>query len=776
MSVEVAVHGGRKRGAPARARPAPRSDTERPLIRLVTFGALALYGLLRWATLESPAPSLRLAGLLALALLVAGAGPWLDRRNRLLTVAGVLVALLAMLAIAGIPVAWITHARVAVTARSIGDGLSQLPGILLPYLGIDRWAKLVIALGAGVLLLDAALMIAFAPRTLGDLRRAAAALPLIALAIVPSTLSAPRLAYVQGLILFVLVAAFMWGERLAPGRAGGAVLAAAAAGVAGALIAPVLNQHRAWIDYQRLTNQLAPSQLDAFNWTQSYGPFSWPRNARTVLNITAQRPDYWKAENLDLFNGLGWAQGAGQISASVPGPSEAELKRFTQTVGVTVRAMSTVDVIGAGSMLAPPANLDVIRGPSTGTWLAGTPLQNGDSYTVKTYSPSPAAAELAGDSGGYPTTALADELTVELPDQTGGTDAVRLPPFHSGAAPQTVTGPQAVSSAPLIPSSPYGRAYGAPTQEAAPSGISGNALIAGSPYVRAYALARRLAAGASSPYAFVTAVERYLSPANGFAYDENPPLSPYPLETFLFGSHRGYCQQFAGAMALLVRLGGLPARVATGFATGQYDAGLRQYVVSDVEAHAWVEVWFPRFGWVRFDPTPASAPARSGSSGAPIPFGAGLAGVNGGASASGGTRSHSLARPAGIDRHGSGGLPVVLLAIGLAAVLGLVALVGRLLFRGPKGARDLLSEFERALARCRRPAAGGTTLQELERSFGGMPLAQRYVRALRLARFAGASELPDARQRRALRSALGAEGGLGGRVRAWWALPPRVLH
>src|SRR5207248_3228868 len=84
------------------------------------------------------------------------------------------------------------------------------------------------------------------------------------------------------------------------------------------------------------------------------------------------------------------------------------------------------------------------------------------------------------------------------------------------------------------------------------------------------------------------------------------------LESFLFSARRGYCQQFAGAMALLLRMGGVPARVATGFATGNYDSSKHQYVVSDLDAHAWVEAYFPGYGWVRFDPTPAAAPARGG--------------------------------------------------------------------------------------------------------------------------------------------------------------------
>src|SRR5205807_8603 len=124
----------------------------------------------------------------------------------------------------------------------------------------------------------------------------------------------------------------------------------------------------------------------------------------------------------------------------------------------------------------------------------------------------------------------------------------------------------------------------------------------------AYALALRLERGAATPFAYVRAVEGYL--ARGFTYNESPAPAAYPLETFLLRTRAGYCQQFAGAMALLLRMGGVPARVSVGFTSGSYDTATRRWLVSDLDAHAWVEAGFPRYGWVRFDPTPAAAPAR----------------------------------------------------------------------------------------------------------------------------------------------------------------------
>ena len=75
-----------------------------------------------------------------------------------------------------------------------------------------------------------------------------------------------------------------------------------------------------------------------------------------------------------------------------------------------------------------------------------------------------------------------------------------------------------------------------------------------------------------------------------------------PLAHFVAEGKRGYCQHFAGAMALMLRFLGIPARVAAGFTSGKREDG--GWTVTDHNAHAWVEVWFPDYGWLAFDPTP----------------------------------------------------------------------------------------------------------------------------------------------------------------------------
>jgi Transglutaminase-like superfamily/TgpA N-terminal domain len=751
------------------SRPATRTG-DRPLVRLTAFAALGLYGVLRWGTLMTPAPTWRLVGLLALAVGLAAVGPALLERERAVAAASgrsdtvtvlgaplAVLVILAALAMSGIPLAWIVHLRVAVTADAIGQGLSVLPGILVPYGGINEWARTVMLLGAGVLLLDAAMLLAFAPAALGDVRRAGAALPLIALVVVPATLVHPHLAYLQGLILFVLLAFFMWGERVAPDRRGSVVLACAATGAIGMVLGPALDQHSPWINYEALTRGFTPPHVERFDWTQRYGPLVWPQTGTGVFEVKASPKafiqEYWKTENLDTFDGRGWTSGSSG-GAPPTGVAQRTIDTYTQTLTVTIRAMSTNQVIAAGFAAQQPRHVPgaVLPGSSLGTWWATNALSDGDTYTVQVYTPHPGTRQLARAGDHYPVEATVSDLSLGLPQVRGplglGAQTIQFPAFGSRGTPENQDTNRF-------------------------NGLGATTAIEDSPYAQAYQLAQRLARNAPNPYVFVQHVLSYLSNGNGYVYDPYPPPTQYPLATFLFLNRLGYCQQFAGSMAMLLRMGGVPARVATGFTTGSYDSATKSYLVSDIDAHAWVEAWFPGYGWVAFDPTPASAPARGGK--APINTN-GILGGSGGLSKLGGrntgTPSGPIAGTVHAHSNGSDAAPVLL---GILAVLA-VALVLSLLAwsrTGPLDADGMLAELERALARSGRPISDGVTLAALERRFRTSPEAAGYVHALRMARFGGGGGLPTVRQRRALRAQLRAGLGLGGAVRALWALPPR---
>ena len=122
-----------------------------------------------------------------------------------------------------------------------------------------------------------------------------------------------------------------------------------------------------------------------------------------------------------------------------------------------------------------------------------------------------------------------------------------------------------------------------------------------------YQAAQGVTSGAQSPYEAAALLETWFREAGGFVYDEQPPrrsAATPALVDFVNTTKRGYCQHYAGAMALMLRLLGIPSREAVGFTSGEYKSGSKEWVVRDTNAHAWVEVWFPEFGWIPFDPTP----------------------------------------------------------------------------------------------------------------------------------------------------------------------------
>jgi len=126
-------------------------------------------------------------------------------------------------------------------------------------------------------------------------------------------------------------------------------------------------------------------------------------------------------------------------------------------------------------------------------------------------------------------------------------------------------------------------------------------------------LAGQVTAGAASPFEKVKGVKNYLG--TNFAYTLDPPrdTSLSPMDDFLFKSKAGYCEHFATAMTLMLRATGVPARMVSGFMGGEWNEYGGFYLVREQDAHTWVEVYFPDYGWVRFDPTPP-APAGAGAS------------------------------------------------------------------------------------------------------------------------------------------------------------------
>jgi hypothetical protein len=97
----------------------------------------------------------------------------------------------------------------------------------------------------------------------------------------------------------------------------------------------------------------------------------------------------------------------------------------------------------------------------------------------------------------------------------------------------------------------------------------------------------------------------------GFFYTLTPPaLGEHTADEFIFDTREGFCEHYASAFAIMMRMAGLPTRIVTGYQGGELNAIGEYYIVRQTEAHAWTEVWTEADGWVRVDPISAVAPER----------------------------------------------------------------------------------------------------------------------------------------------------------------------
>ena len=751
--------GGRAGAAPVarerRVRTPPPDDPLLPPLagRGVAFAAFAAFGALHWMLMLEPATPARAwralgvalvaAALLAAAARLPGPGRWIAAATT--AAGGFAFALMA----GGVPAERLRPSEWSGLAAAIGRGVDGLPGVRIPYRGLDPDLALVIPLGGTALVMVAALL-AFWPRRGRSGFPAAALIALVTLYAVPAVALILTAEFLRGAALVVLVLAFLRLERLRGRDAPAAAAVAAGAAVVALALAPALDDDNPWWDYENWTQSAAGSRSTTFSWDHEYGPLDWPRDGRELLRISSRNRAYWKADDLDVFDGRRWvrdlhAESLAASAAPTAGVDAERLRRWSFRINVVVRSLRSQTLPIAGTAIGVNWPRHVTFQIRPGIYEGPRPIHRGDAYSARVYVPQPSDRELREAGSAYVGYGMDRYLGVAV--QLG--DERRVGTLRSARFAEVAPGGFG-----QIP-----RLVNAEEQTGRPAAD----VLAGSDLRRTYNLARRLLRGTSTPYEYLRAVERHLG--DGYAYTETPPDAARSLDGFLFDAREGYCQQFSGAMALLLRLGGVPARVATGFSPGAYDRRARQYVARDVDAHSWVEAWFPGIGWVAFDPTPASAPPRSQASA----FAAANAGV-GDIRDRGTTLVNTIAPPdLPADRNLPWGL-IVLAAAALAAAAFAARALVRVRRRGPL---PPTVELERALRIAGGGLPPGLTLAALEQRFAASPHAAGYVRALRAERYAPGGGGPTAAQRRGLRRALARGGGALGGLRALRALPPR---
>jgi transglutaminase superfamily protein/transglutaminase TgpA-like protein len=615
-----------------------------------------------------------------------------------------------------------------------GDGFSDFYGTHLPFDPRVHTAM-------NELVLTAIFWFALAIALLAAARKPlAAALVLLLGAGWPATLLGPShgVAIGAAILAAALVLLAGLGSRRVPALAlpAVAVVAAGAVAVGSATAAGHGLVH--WQSWN-LTHAAAGPVDVGFVWDAQYGGLKWSGPPTVVLEVkSATTPSYLRATVLDDFSGNAWATGVPRPADGLEPAAALQPRNETQQ-RITVDGLADNHLVGGSIPVRFQAGSAPVTEPERGFALLPEELPRGFSYTAWSYSPRPTVAELRSSPPTYPSR-LANDGMLDVGQ------SVSLPPFGT-------PGRKAAVEALITRTQPLYQ------------------------YLPLARLAEAVAGNARTPYDVVQRLEDWFVISGGFRYSNHPQVIAPPLVGFVTQTRAGYCQYFAGAMALMLRYLGIPARVAVGFAGGAYDKR-HVWIVTDRNAHAWVEVWFKGYGWLPFDPTPAAlgSSRRPSLAGTPALAGGGQGKTPGAAGSGKGAGSASIAaklarqngfvRPQGRSKSslraarsgsaahgGSNRLAVLILLLAAALVLGGIVLAKAVM----QAARRLRRDPRRVAAACREGLAAfladqgveaprSATLYELgelvRREFGAEP--DPFVAAAMAARFGRAEEAPAA--------------------------------
>jgi len=542
--------------------------------RLWVLVAVALFSGWHWQQLERPTPSpgelALLAALAAVPAIIAGLG-----RRRLAIVAAVVATLIAIWrAFAYLP--WDRgHQLYPVRVVSgLHDGAKNWFETSTPF-DPSRFSTT-----SGLVdLCFFALMAVFA-WLLIDGRFALAALACaFALYAIPSTAVGMGSAGLRAALFLLLALAILAVCQRRVPLGGGAIgqlsVLAVATVVAGLVVGSAPGVAKGALFDWRHWNPLAgngPQVSVGYVWNQDYGPLHWPKQTTTVFQVQSAHPHYWKAGVLTVFDGAHWVsspatQANYHATDAIGIPTSQETSKelhpdnpsdITQ-VGFTVEALADFRLLSTGQPLRYTLTSPIDASLTTdGSVIATGDLPRGATYTVRAYSPNPKPKQLAEVGNAFPPS-VAQSVVV---------NRAAIPVWGSATKKRTLV---PIDSRLIAASNQAWHASGADEP-------------------------------GTSEYGAVVALESYFH-GKQFHYDQTPPVGAGPvLAYFMLHSHRGYCQMYSGSMALVLRLHGIPARVAYGFTEGSQTQN--GYKVTDRDAHAWVEAFFPKYGWIPFEPTP----------------------------------------------------------------------------------------------------------------------------------------------------------------------------
>jgi len=735
------------------------------------LGALVAWN---WGRLEQPRPGLGALALMILLGIVPALLP--SRRWRLAGAAAALVV--------AAPIALEVSRPYAIGKLSgrAGRGFLDFYDVLVPFNGTAH------PLMHDVLLLAVFVFSALGALAVASRRPLAASLALVAGAGWPATILPGKDDLARGALLLVaalaLVAWLRPGARRAPPQilaGSGLVILALIFSSSGAV---AKSQFLDWQNWN-LSTKAGKRVGVEYVWKSNYDGIRFPRKRTQVFTVRAPaRSVYWRVTTLDSFSHDVWDEDLFSLFTAVNSnqvdltddrllPPGARNKARWTRADVRIDALRDAHLVGpAQPVQYDSRSVGVVDYEQGGVARAFSTPARGAEYTVWGYTAQPTPKELATSPADYP-----DEMVI---------DGEYLGLGHSSVVPPFGTAQHAAWALDYFTNDPEGIRYRP-----------------------LYEVANRIAGKATNPYAATVAIEAWLRSSGGFTYDEQPPHArgAPPLVQFVTKTKRGYCQHFAGAMALMLRYLGIPARVAAGFTSGRYDKAGGTWTVYDRAAHTWVEVWFQGYGWLPFDPTPSRGTLAGSYTSSSVSFDA-----NGAVkvlAASAVARGRSLLRfelgalgkearaktgaagGATPDRGGAGATGRGN-GIGIASILVLAGLVALFLFVLAKLAlrrsRFLTKDPRGVAAACRREVVDFLKDQRIDvprsigpRELGGL-LSKRvgveangFATALGLARFGPASSAPAAarearRELRTVRRRLRRALPLGRRVRGLFSL------
>jgi len=348
---------------------------------------------------------------------------------------------------------------------------------------------------------------------------------------------------------------------------------------------------------------------------------------RVIMTVRSSEPHYWRAVSYDEYTGHGWltadsvSQPIDEVFAASPQKEYLQREEITQTFRLNEVRSNAFFTGGQPVKVSRPAQVDTeqqgvislnvrdllrgtVRQPELGgavdiirsTIRDNSQLLNQSDAIVNAINqrlPSDLRVTKATTSGGRG--AVSDLELARVNEYPADVIALRSNvQLKSGDIYSVVSSVSTATEAQLRAA---GTAY--------PTWVRERFLpLPSSLPERVGALAKSLTDSASNPYDKAVAIETYL---RKLKYNENikspPPLAD-AVDYFLFTAPEGYCDYFSSAMVVMLRSVGIPARVAAGYVTGDYDSQRDAYVVRGTHAHSWVEAYFPQYGWIEFEPTP----------------------------------------------------------------------------------------------------------------------------------------------------------------------------